>query len=157
METRKVYRSQTDKVIAGVCGGLAQYFDIDPVLLRIAFVLLAIFGGGGVLIYIILWIVVPVKPLDFSAYQAATPPPPEEEYRPTGEEGSQQAPPPPPPMKSSARKTGSLLGGLILVLVGILFLFREFVWDFPIAKFWPVILVAIGAVLVAGAFNTKRD
>ena len=48
-----------DKKLAGVCGGLARYFDIDATLVRVVFVLLALFSGGGVLLYIILWLVMP--------------------------------------------------------------------------------------------------
>lgn len=56
---KKLFRSSTDKMIAGVCGGLAVYFNIDSTLVRLVFVLLAIFGGHGLLLYIILWIVMP--------------------------------------------------------------------------------------------------
>jgi phage shock protein C len=58
--TPRLYRSQTDKVIAGVCGGLAKYFSIDPALMRLAFVVFALAGGASVLLYIVLWIAVPV-------------------------------------------------------------------------------------------------
>lgn len=52
-------RSRDDRVIAGVCGGLGRYLGIDPVLLRIAFVVLAIAGGGGILLYVVSWILIP--------------------------------------------------------------------------------------------------
>ncbi len=58
--TPKLYRSATDKVIAGVCGGLGQYFSVDPVLVRLAFVVFALAGGASVLLYIVLWIAVPI-------------------------------------------------------------------------------------------------
>jgi phage shock protein C len=58
--TPRLYRSATDKVIGGVCGGLAHYFNIDPALVRLAFVVFALTGGAGVLLYIVLWIAVPV-------------------------------------------------------------------------------------------------
>src|SRR2546425_8402711 len=58
MDGRKLTRSETDKRIAGVCGGLADYFGIDPILVRIAFVVLA-FMGPGIPLYIVLWIVMP--------------------------------------------------------------------------------------------------
>ena len=61
--TKKLYRSTSDKMIAGVCGGLAEYFNIDPVIVRLVAVLLLLPGGvPGFLPYIILWIVVPEKP-----------------------------------------------------------------------------------------------
>lgn len=60
---RKFYRSRNDKMIAGVCGGLAEYFDIDPVLVRIGFVLFVIFGAG-LLAYLILALLVPENPIN---------------------------------------------------------------------------------------------
>jgi len=60
--TRKLYRSKTDRKVAGVCGGLAQYFNIDPTLIRVLFVVLAVLGGSGLLLYLALWIIVPKEP-----------------------------------------------------------------------------------------------
>jgi phage shock protein C len=62
-ETRRLYRSRTNRKLAGVCGGLAQYFNTDPTLIRVLFVVLAVLGGPGLLIYLVLWIVVPKEPL----------------------------------------------------------------------------------------------
>jgi phage shock protein PspC (stress-responsive transcriptional regulator) len=56
---RKVYRSRSQRMIAGVCGGLADYFNIDATLVRVLFLLLAVFGGTGLVIYIVMWIIVP--------------------------------------------------------------------------------------------------
>jgi len=56
---KKLYRSRSDRKIAGVCGGIAQHFDIDPVLVRVLAVILLLCGSAGLLAYIILWIVVP--------------------------------------------------------------------------------------------------
>lgn len=56
---KKLYRSETNRVLAGVAGGIGEYFTIDPTLIRLLFVLLTIFGGGGILLYIILWILIP--------------------------------------------------------------------------------------------------
>lgn len=56
---RKIRRSRTDKVIAGVCGGLGEYFSIDPIIFRILFILLVIADGVGILLYILLWLIVP--------------------------------------------------------------------------------------------------
>ncbi len=58
---RKFYRSSTDQKIGGVCGGLAEYFDIDPLLVRIAFLVLLFGFGTGLLAYIILWILAPKR------------------------------------------------------------------------------------------------
>lgn len=60
--TKRLYRSTEDKMIAGVCGGLAEYFQIDPVIIRILFFILLLPGGlPGLLPYLMLWIVVPEK------------------------------------------------------------------------------------------------
>ena len=58
-EPRKLYRSQSQRMIAGVCGGLADYFNIDATLVRVLFLLLAVFGGTGLVIYIVMWVIVP--------------------------------------------------------------------------------------------------
>lgn len=60
--TKKLYRSRTDRKIAGVCGGLGEYFGIDPTLVRLLFVLGLIFMGGAILAYLILAIVIPEEP-----------------------------------------------------------------------------------------------
>jgi len=59
---RRLYLSSTDRKIAGVCGGLGEWLEIDPVFIRLAFVLLALAGGLGVLLYVLLWILVPRAP-----------------------------------------------------------------------------------------------
>ena len=59
---KKLYRSKKDKMIAGVCGGIAEYFDVDPTLIRLLTVLFVILGGAGVVAYIIAWIIIPKNP-----------------------------------------------------------------------------------------------
>jgi phage shock protein C len=58
-EPRKLYRSQTQRMLAGVCGGLAEYFNIDATVVRVLFLILAVFGGSGLVLYLVMWIVVP--------------------------------------------------------------------------------------------------
>ena len=70
---KKLYRSVTDKMLAGVCGGLAEYFAIDPVIVRLIFVLAVIFGGSGILAYIILWIIIPQKPYIITPFNTNPP------------------------------------------------------------------------------------
>jgi len=71
---KRLYRSYNDKMIAGVCGGLAAYFNLDPVLVRILFVILLFAFGTTLLVYIILWIVVPYGPVDFDEDSPQAPP-----------------------------------------------------------------------------------
>jgi phage shock protein C len=61
-QTRKLYRSKTDRMLAGVCGGLAEYFNTDATLIRVLFVLLTVLGGAGPIIYLAMWIIVPNQP-----------------------------------------------------------------------------------------------
>lgn len=65
-EPKKLYRSTTDKQIAGVCGGLGQYLEVDPTVIRLAFVALSLMGGPGIILYIILAIVIPEEPMEYT-------------------------------------------------------------------------------------------
>ncbi|PKP21923.1 MAG: PspC family transcriptional regulator [Bacteroidetes bacterium HGW-Bacteroidetes-20] len=59
MSYKRFLRSKTDRKIAGVCGGIAEYFNIDSTLIRVLFAIAVIMGGGGILIYLITWILTP--------------------------------------------------------------------------------------------------
>ena len=61
-QTRKLYRSRTNRKLAGVCGGLARYLNADATLIRVLFVVLALLGGPGLVIYLLMWIIVPEEP-----------------------------------------------------------------------------------------------
>ena len=61
-DVKRLYRSNDDRWLGGVCGGLAKYFGIDSTLVRLIFILLALIIGGGLLIYIIMWIIIPQEP-----------------------------------------------------------------------------------------------
>ena len=63
-ETKKLYRSKENRWLLGVCGGLGNYFNLDPTIIRVLFILFAFAVGGGILLYIILWIVMPLEPDD---------------------------------------------------------------------------------------------
>jgi phage shock protein C len=59
---KRLYRSRSDRKIAGVCGGIAEHFGWDPTLVRLGWALLTLMGGSGILIYLILWLVMPEAP-----------------------------------------------------------------------------------------------
>ena len=61
-DPKRLYRASTDRWLAGVCGGLGHYFDLDPTLIRVLFVLFALAFGGGFLAYVILWLIIPLEP-----------------------------------------------------------------------------------------------
>jgi phage shock protein C len=58
-EPRKLYRSRNQRMLGGVCGGLAEYFNVDTTLIRVLFLVLAVFGGTGLVIYVVMWLIVP--------------------------------------------------------------------------------------------------
>jgi phage shock protein C len=115
-------RSRQDRVIAGVCGGLGRYLGVDPVLLRVAFVVLAIAGGSGILIYIVALIVIP----------------PERPGENVGE------------VHPGTAATGRILVGTALIALGTILLIDRFVSWFD-KVIGPLTLVGLGvAVLVWG-------
>ena len=61
-EVKRLQRSRTERMLAGVCGGIGRYFDVDPTIIRVLFVFFSLFIGGGILAYIILWIIMPEEP-----------------------------------------------------------------------------------------------
>lgn len=121
---RRLYRSTREKFIAGVCGGLGEYFGVDPAFIRILFVLLTFANGFGLLAYLILWITVRKRP-EGVAVQTA--------------------------VHDSVNMTKYFAGG-ILILLGVVFFIHENIYWFDIEdvwdKFWPVMLIAIGLVVV---------
>jgi phage shock protein C len=63
---RRLYKSSANRVISGVCGGLGEYFNLDPTLIRIGWVLLILFGGSGIILYIIAACIIPVMPRGYT-------------------------------------------------------------------------------------------
>jgi len=59
---QRLYRSRTERKIAGVCGGVANYFEVDPTLVRLLWALATFFGGAGVIMYVLAWIIMPLEP-----------------------------------------------------------------------------------------------
>lgn len=117
--TGRLTRTTTDKVVAGVCGGLARYFSIDPALVRLAFVVFAFAGGASIPVYIVLWIVMPIDAGNADAIAVA----------------------------GRGHETLALMlvaiGGIwLLANLGV---FRFIDWQFG----WPLALIAIGIALLA--------
>jgi len=157
METKRLYRSRNDRKIGGVAAGLADYLVVDPLLIRLLFVILFFAGGGGLLIYIILWIVTPEQPF-IPATGNTVPPSPENQAPPSQESWSSSSSVPPPAVtpESDAHR-GSLIGGLVLITLGAIFLADEFIprWDF--GDLWPVLLIVIGGGLLINAMNKRNN
>ena len=56
---KRLYRSRSDRTLAGICGGIAEYFGWDPTLVRVGWIILTLLGGSGILLYLIMWLVMP--------------------------------------------------------------------------------------------------
>lgn len=147
MEQRRLYRSRTDRVIAGVCGGLGEYLNTDPVIFRVLFAVGVLVGGGGLIIYLVLWIVAPEKDIttSFSEGQAEA-----------GNAGSS--------FRSETENSegkpqhnGNLWIGIILITLGGLFLMDKFIPRINFGDLWPIILVVIGILLIVRNFSFPKD
>jgi phage shock protein PspC (stress-responsive transcriptional regulator) len=170
MEPKRLYRSITDRKLAGVAGGLAEYFVMDPLLVRLAFVVLTLAGGGGILIYVVLWIVTPdnpviiQKPAGSAGNNSETSEPGVQDR---GNEGSsyntdfQNSEPVPPDTahtpQTRERSKGSLIGGLVLITLGALFLADELIPRINFGDLWPVLLIVIGLGLLINAISKRSS
>lgn len=162
--TKRLYRSRSDRMIWGVCGGLAEYFNIDPTIVRVIAVLSIFLNGLGILGYIILALVVPLE-----SSEAATP---KDTVRENVQEIKQTATElgseihstlakegkPKEESKPIARAehAGHNILGILLIVLGIIFLLGTFnlFWWFRWSYLWPLILVAIGLIII---FATRRQ
>ena len=159
----KLFRSRKDRVIGGICGGLAEYFGIDPIIIRIIFVVLVIGKGVGVLAYIILWVVLPEEPIEhyYARFNQGTG---ANAGSDTGNESKPQDTTPGTEAGNQTQSTdydfykpqkrgGSLFFGMALILIGAIFLFWTIIPSFDLDIFFPLLLVILGAVLI---FNSLK-
>jgi phage shock protein C len=145
---RRLFRSHTDSVISGVAGGVAEYLDVDPAIVRVLWALLALITGGVFFVlYIVMWVVVPYRP---EAGEA-----PAGEAAPS--DGSAPAWNAQPYRGPRRHRSGSAswVIGLIFVLVGLYFLGLEYLPDLNIDRLWPLGLVLVGLVLLVGALRRR--
>ena len=133
--TQRLYRKRNDKVVAGVAAGLGEYFDVDPVFIRLVFVLLAFIHGLGILAYIVLWILVPARE---STY-AMNPP------------VADVSMPPAPVTRKGGGQLMSRVLGIIFIVLGGLFLLDNLVDWLPIDDLWPILLIVLGVVILLGS------
>lgn len=159
--TKKLYRSRTDSMVGGVCGGLAEYFDVDPTIVRIVFVLLALANGAGLLIYFILLVVVPLDPEPGIEEQAAADPATAvaagaaeiaTKARQVGADIRQAA-------ADRGSRAGAVIAGVVLIVVGIYFLLVNLgAWWLAWLRtdlLWPIVIIAVGIALLV--MRTKGD
>ena len=136
----RLYRSETDKVIGGVAGGLGDYFGVDSTLIRLIFVLLTIFGGSGVLLYFILWLVMP------SESQVM---PGNEHIRRNAQEIRSKAESFANSFRGTSRRNDTRFwGGIIVITLGLMFLLDNFGIRFNFGHLWPLWLIVLGLVIL---------
>ena len=145
---KRLYKSKTDRMLSGVSGGIAEYFDTDPTFVRVAWVLVGLLTAGFALIaYIALAIIVPEragKPAPGAAESVETELPSDEPepYEPADLDEA--------PVRNNTAGRGSIIGGAVLIIVGVLFLVSNFdLLDWFDWRFWPVVLILFGLLLVA--------
>lgn len=168
--TDRLYRSNDDRMIAGVAGGVAENLDADPSIIRIVWALLIFLTGGiALLVYIVMAIVVPERPEGMTAPAAddataagASEPVPEGSWRapdgstvplagaPAGSTGGRRR------RDRDDRTRGGLVAGLVLIVLGGFFLVRQFLPTFDMSLWWPTAAIALGVLLVVIALLPSR-
>ena len=146
MENRRLSRNSMNRVIGGVCSGLAEYFGLDIALVRIAFVIAFLFASFGFWLYIILWIVLPVEGQQSTVNgQQST------VNSQQSTVNSQQSVSESESVSKPESKVKSIFAGSFVILIGLLFLVNNFIPINWVWKLWPLILVAIGVVMIVTA------
>ncbi len=128
-DERRLTRSRSNRIVAGVCAGLAAYLGVDVVMIRIAFVVLALAGGGGVLLYVIAWILVPEEEPGAATVRPAPPVPPGESAR--------------------------LVFGGVLIAIGAILLINLVIPGVS-RFFWPLALIAVGVAVIVQSSAWRR-
>lgn len=131
---RHLYRSRSNKVIAGVCGGFAEYFGVDPTIVRLIWVLVTLTYGLGLIAYIIAAIVIPEG--GFENYNQG-------QYGGQSSEGSSEYN---KPVRQDNR-TNVIIGG-VLILVGLGAVAKRYVHWIDFSLLWPVLLIVIGGLII---------
>jgi len=160
---RRLYKDDYHKKIGGVCAGLAEYFNMDVTLIRVLFFATLILKGGGLLVYIILWVCLPKKS---RLYGPMNPMNPNVDYRvppaPFGDmpPGSYAVPPQPNApfnVPANGASKGGLIAGAILVVIGGFFLLNnfDFIPDFDLENLWPLVLVGVGVAFIVSGSQRK--
>ena len=159
----RLYRSTDDRMLAGVAGGLAEMWDADPSLIRIVWAILALFTGGiALVVYIVMAIVVPERPESWSPASPAT-----GATDPAAVAGWTRADA--RAARAAARAArraerrrrgpsgvGIVVGGF-LVVIGAIALVRQWLPEFDLDWLWPVMLIALGVLLLVAAVERGRD
>ena len=144
-------------MIAGVCGGIAEYFDVDSTLVRLLTVLVVLLGGAGVIAYIIAWIVIPKNPKQTSDENFEKREKLKEKIKKGAEdvfeEVKEHFESKEPHHKSERNRR--ILGGIIVIVIGVIFLLNSLFPWVAWGSLWPVILIVVGTMIMIQAFKKK--
>ncbi|MBQ8222677.1 MAG: PspC domain-containing protein [Bacteroidales bacterium] len=156
IDNKKLERNPMNKVIGGVCSGLADYFNLDIALVRVAFVIAGLFASFGFWLYIILWIVLPEngsqRTTDSRQQSSQTQWSADDSSYTTNGSNNQTE-----ENESNSKKTTSIIAGASIILIGLIFLVNNFVPISWVWKLWPLILVVIGMVMIFNATKKGND
>ncbi|HEX2220959.1 MAG TPA: PspC domain-containing protein [Candidatus Limnocylindria bacterium] len=160
--TERLYRSRDDRMIAGVAGGLAAAWKVDPSLIRIGWAVLAVVTQGlALLVYLVMAVAVPEEPMRRPplAESAGADPLAATTASDAGVAGDEWQPADTPQEAPAERQreagTGSLVIGALLVIGGIYFLVRDYLPQIDWDRVWPFALVAVGVVLLVSAIRRR--
>ncbi|HEV8402376.1 MAG TPA: PspC domain-containing protein [Candidatus Limnocylindrales bacterium] len=164
--TDRLYRSRDDRMLAGVAGGVADTLDLDPSLIRIIWVVLSFLTGGiAIVVYIVMAIVVPEAPVGSVSGPAPPPGGPTDGADPAASPGAPDWAPPagatlaPAPRHQrdpADRARGGLVLGILLIVIGGLFLVRQLVPALDFSLVWPIVAIALGVLLIVVAITPPR-
>lgn len=155
---KKLYRSQSDRIIAGICGGLAEHFDIDSTVIRLIFILIMVLGGSGLFVYLFLWLLIPQGPKEPAIINEEKIKELAEDLKEKVQDLKEDIKEEMKPKMKKAKKRHGFLFGWILIMVGGLFLFKNFFpWFFHsyAVRYWPLLLIIVGLVLISRAGERK--
>ena len=148
--TKRLFRSRNNRVFAGVAGGIAEYFEIDPVIVRALFVISTIGWGAGILVYIVLMIIVPQRQLETIGMSP--------EGKPIGKEIFDDAENFISELNDkNERSKRKNVFGIALIAIGVLMLLDNLLPTLYFADWWPLVLVAVGVYLLSGTIFKKAE
>ena len=152
MNQKKLYRSCHDQILGGVAAGMAEYFDVDPTLVRLLWAL-SFFAGFGIPAYIVAWVIIPLDPSCKSKKTGA------DEIKDKAEQVAQDIRNAVKDSQDSKRAVRHddfrFWLGLIVIFFAVTLLFQSLFGFSLWHNFWPIVLVAIGAVLIATSMERK--
>jgi len=141
---KNLYRSENDRMIAGVCGGIAEYFGYDAALVRLIFVLVILLGGSGIIAYLILWLILPTESSNYQSSEEVIKKN-SEELKSTVTSIAQSVKP------GSDNPQGKSVWGLFLIGFGLILLLQNFGFAhyLQLHRTWPVLLIVFGFMILS--------